>query len=161
MTEYNEDIELRLHGILSANRDKIIKIITEVFARIPEQDKEVLLEKRNIHFILPETCTAEIIFANPLISTDERYGPMIPIWLICLSNDLLAADKDEFIYTLAHELAHSYFEHSGVASSIEKLKACEIEANRKVVEWGFEVELKKCPDSYLYGNGLKNIFGNR
>lgn len=157
MTEYFEEFELRLHGILSINRDRIIEIIRDIFQKIPEQDKDVLMYKRNIHFILPETCTADLIFANPLISSDERYGPMIPVWLICLRNDLITNDKDEIIYTIAHELAHAYLEHSGTSSSLEQAKTLEIEADQKVLDWGFETELKNTPDNFIYGNGIKNI----
>jgi len=76
-----------------------------------------------------------------MFSRDERYEPMLAVWLVCLSPDILKRSKVEAIYTLAHELAHVYLEHSkhfGIPKR-EGLLEREKEADKQVIKWGFEL----------------------
>ena len=58
------------------------------------------------------------------------------IWIVCLVSGLLDCSWNEIIYTVTHEMAHVFFEHYiGDESG-------EIEADKQVVKWGFEKELK-------------------
>ena len=60
-------------------------------------------------------------------------------------------DRDNFVYTVVHDLAHVLLEHNSAKQ--ESGPQCEIEADKLVVEWGFQKELKASPDNYLYGDG--------
>jgi len=72
-------------------------------------------------------------------------------WLVMLRSDLIDGDRDNFVYTVTHELAHVLLEHN--SAKAESGPQNEIEADQLVVKWGFEKELKAAPDNYLYGDG--------
>jgi hypothetical protein len=138
-------------------REKLISLISKVLERLQSEDREILMYKRGVRFIAPITinCVAEQVFINPMFSRDERYEPMLAVWLVCLSPDILKRSKVEAIYTLAHELAHVYLEHSkhfGTPNR-EGLLAREKEADKQVIKWGFKLELQQSPFNYIYGDG--------
>ncbi|MGD8443949.1 MAG: hypothetical protein PVI94_10665, partial [Desulfobacterales bacterium] len=73
----------------------------------------------------------------------------------CLSSDILKRSKKESLYTIAHEIAHAYLKHPNEASKVEKSSKREIEADRQVIKWGFESELRHTPFNYIYGTGRR------
>jgi len=116
--EYKADLidllENRLHGIASEERNYAIEILTEVFLRVPKGDSETLIDRRNVQFIIPLNSTAAPFFINPmLVDNRPEFGGMIPLWIISLRPDLIKQPRDEFTYTIAHELAHAFLEHVG------------------------------------------------
>jgi hypothetical protein len=53
-------------------------------------------------------------------------------------------------------LAHLFFEHDAQSD----LCAKENQADHKVIEWGFEKELRATPHNYLFGTGhFEKCFG--
>ena len=76
---------------------------------------------------------------------------MVAVWLICLSADILKKSREEALYTIAHELAQVYLEHPKTASMIEEFSEREIEADKQVIKWNFESELRQAPFNYIYG----------
>ena len=54
-------------------------------------------------------CLAEQFLIYPR-KADHKIG--ISLWLVCLSSDLFERTKEESVFTIAHELAHVYLEHS-------------------------------------------------
>ena len=80
---------------------------------------------------------------------------MVGIWLVCLSSDILKRSKKESLYTIAHEIAHVFLEHPKTASKFEKFSEKEIEADKQVIKWGFESELRQTPFNYIYGKGSR------
>ena len=148
-----DKIESGLHGIASAKKDQIVARIATFFKRIPQDDRNTLLYRRNVTISLPESSTAEVLFVNPMIS-DKKYSPLIPLWIISLRSELVDAPVYEFLYTLAHEMAHVFLEHAlchntGGDDVIANIWAVELAADEKVIEWGFEDELTKTPDNYI------------
>jgi hypothetical protein len=158
-------------------KEQLIELIFEVLNRLPSEDREILLYKKGVRFVAPITinCVTEQIFIDPIMVRDERttlcqcskcnelhltvedgrYDRMVAIWLVCLSSDILKRSKEEALYTIAHELAHAYLEHSrhvGVSKK-EEIREREDEADKQVIKWGFESELKETPWNYLYGEG--------
>lgn len=145
--------ENRLHGCASTDKDKVVSLISKVFNRIPEDDLFVLTVKRNVQFIMPADATTEVIFVKP--KADPKYG-MVPVWLISLPPTRAKYPEHEFIYTVAHEMAHVFLEHTGRDESKNAIKESELEADRQVIKWEFEDELKETGHNYIYGDGLKN-----
>lgn len=145
-------VESRMHGIATVLKDAIVDQLAEVLLSIPTADRNTLIDMRGVHFVLPENCTAEVFFVNPMIS-DKKFDPMIPVWIISLNSELYCAPSYEFRYVVAHELAHVFFEHGLPGQPQKEIKEIELEADGKVVKWGFEQELKQTPYNYLYGSG--------
>ena len=56
------------------------------------------------------------------------------------------------------ELAHAYLGHGQPVSDLNVAKNNEMEADRQVIRWGFEKELKASPHNYLFGSGIVNVF---
>lgn len=141
-----------MHGIGSSERIYVMEIFAEVFRRIGEKDSETLILKRNVQFVIPVSSTATPFFINPFMADNRpEFGGMIPVWLISLSPDLIRGPRHEFMYTVAHELAHALLEHGSGDMSEQ-----ELEADSQVLKWGFKEELKKTPFNYLTGDGLSN-----
>jgi len=155
--DFQEQLEARV--MCFGDIEYLLKILSSVFKRIDPADADILFDKRNVYFVFPSVnCTVHQTIINPMINSDARYSPLIPLWVINFSVDFENKPKHEQIYTIAHELAHIFFEHGrGCGEDERKIaRKIEIEADGKVIEWGFVEELKKTPYNYLYGDGLKN-----
>ena len=173
-----EWIEYNIYGLnYCLEKEKLISMISEVLERLPSEDQEIILYKRQIRFIAPITanCITEQVFIDPLSVRNEqtslcrcnkcnephitpkngKYDIMVGVWLVCLSSDILKRSKKESLYTIAHEIAHAYLEHPNAASKIEKSSKREIEADRQVIKWGFESELRHTSFNYIYGTGRR------
>ena len=169
-----EWVECNIFGLnYCLEKVKLISLISEVLERLPSKDREIIMYKRGVRFIAPITvnCVTEQIFIDPINVQNEqtalcrctkcnephiapkngRYDIMVGIWLVCLSSDILKRSKDEALYTLAHELAHVYLEHLKTASIIEEFSEQEREADKQVIKWNFESELRQTPFNYIYG----------
>jgi hypothetical protein len=137
----NERLESKADGSY-----EFFERIVKVFERIPDADAEALLRK-NFYLVIPFSNT---VYRRNIISGE--------CWLVFFKTDLWNQEKkdDEILYTIAHELAHLFFEHDAQSD----LCAKENEADRKVIEWGFEKELRATPHNYLFGSGhLLKTFG--
>ena len=135
----------RLESKADASHE-FFEMVVKVFERIPETDGEMILGK-NFYLVIPFSNT---VYKRNIISGE--------CWLVFLQTDLWNQEKkdDEILYTIAHELAHLFFQHDGGGRACEQEK----EADRKVIEWGFEKELKATPHNYLFGTGhLLKTFG--
>lgn len=156
-SELIEQAESLLLGIRSEERDRIITLLAAIFEKIPEDDRNILLNMRNIHILLPfSNCSTEQTFARPINDKDHMHHELAPIWHICLPSDMVSAPKTQFIYSVVHEFAHAFLEHGSHVKDLEERRKRELEADQKVIEWGFEEELKACPFNYIYGEGLRN-----
>ncbi|MGD8446419.1 MAG: hypothetical protein PVI94_23155, partial [Desulfobacterales bacterium] len=157
--EYRNDlrewIEFNVYGLnYCLEKEKLISMISEVLERLPSEDQEIILYKRQVRFIAPITanCVTEEVFIDPLSVRNEQtslcrcskcnephitpkngnYDIMVGVWLVCLSSDILKRSKKESLYTIAHEIAHAYLKHPNEASKVEKSSKREIEADRQV-----------------------------
>ena len=158
---------------------KLISLISEVLERLPSEDREILMYKREVRFIAPITINSvtEQIFIDPisfrneqttlcrctkcnephLTVKDGRYDMMVGIWLVCLSSDILKRSKDEALYTVANELAHVYLELPKTSSMIEGFMEKEREVDEQVIKWNFESELRQKQFNSIYGEGRIQI----
>ena len=173
--DLREWVECNIYGLqYCLEKVKLISLISEVLERLPLKDREIIMFKRGVRFIAPITknSIAEQIFIDPISVKNEkitlcqcskcnelhftskngRYDMMVGIWLVCLSSDILKGSKQESLYTIAHELAYVYLELPKTTGRIEEFSELEIEADKQVLKWGFESELRQKYFSYKFGN---------
>ena len=144
---------------------------------LPSIDREIIMYKRDVLFIAPITvsCETEKIFIDPMRVGNEQttlcrcskckephltvkngsYDMMVGIWIVCLSPDILKRSREQSLYIIAHELAHVYLRHPKTASRLEEFSDKDREADKQVIKWGFESELRQTPFKYIYGKGSK------
>jgi hypothetical protein len=140
-------------GLDCKEKEQVKLLIADVLSRLPQKDRDKL-EKRGVHFIFPSSnCTAQRIIIDPKIARDERFQPKLPIWIVTLSQDFHKKSKTNAIYDIAHELAHVYLEHTQSSSGKEEFYQREIDADKQVIKWDFENELRQTPYNYIYGEG--------
>jgi hypothetical protein len=174
--DLTEWVDCNIYGLnYCLEKVKLISLISEVLERLPSEDREVIMHNRGVRFIAPITvnCVTEQVFIDPISvrntsstlcrcsKCDElhftpkngRYDMMVGIWLVCLSSDILKRSREESLYTIAHELAHVYLEHPKTTSRIEEFSERERKADRQLIKWNFESELRQTPFNYIYGKG--------
>ena len=140
-------------GFDCEEKEQVRLLIADVISRLPKEDR-YKLEKRGVHIIFPSSnCTAHRIIIDPKIARDERFQPKLPIWIVCLSKDFHKKPKEHALYSIAHELAHVYLEHTQWSSGKEEFYQREIDADKQVIKWDFENELRQTPYNYIYGEG--------
>ena len=171
-----EWINCNVYGInYCVEKVKLISLISEVFERLPSNDREILMYKRCVRFIAPITNSSvtEQVFIDPISDRNEqttlcrcskcnelhltvkdgKCDMMVGIWLVCLSSNILKRSKEESLYTIAHELAHVYLEHPKTTSRIEEISDRDREADKQVIKWNFDSELRQKQFNYIYGEG--------
>ena len=167
-------IDCNIYGLnYCEERVKLISLISEVFERIPSEDRKILMHKRGVRFIAPITSNSvsEQVFIDPIgdrnkksklcqcLKCDEfhltpkygKYDIMVDIWLVCLSSDILNRSKEEALYTLAHEFAHVYLEIPNTESTIKEVFERENEIDKQIIKWGFESELRHTKKNCMCG----------
>ncbi len=175
-SDLREWIEYNIYGLeYCLEKEKLKSLISEVLVRLTTEDQEIILYKRQVFFIAPITanCISEQVFIDPISDRNKqaslcrcnkcnephitpkngRYDIMVGVWLVCLSSDILVRSKKESLYTIAHEIAHVYLDHPKTASKLEKFSEKELEADKQVIKWGFESELRQTSFNYIYGTG--------
>lgn len=113
----------------NAGEHDIRKLCAEVVSRLPEEVREWLLHETSHFFIAGHGQHGEMI--ELCFSPDEVREGLIWLRVIFLSEQLMKLDKDEALWTIAHEIAHSRLQHEG-GSFYE-----ECAADRLANEWGF------------------------
>ena len=188
--EYRNDlrewIEYNIYGLnYCLEKEKLISMISEVLERLPSEDQEIILYKRQVRFIAPITnnSVTEQVFIDPISSRNEqtslcrcskcnephlnvkdgRYDMMVGIWLVCLSSDILRVSKEQSLYNIAHQLAHVYLEIPKTASMIEGFTEKEREVNEQVIKWNFKSELqqKEFHKNSPHQNANPSLYRNR
>jgi hypothetical protein len=171
-----EWIDCNIYGLnYCLEKIKLIALISEVFKRLPSEDREIIMYQRGVRFIAPisNNSVTEQVFIDPISTRNAkttlcrcskcnephftpkngRYDMMVGIWLVCLSSDILKRSKKEALYTIAHELAHVYLEIPKTTSMIEEFTEKEGEVEEQVIKWNFESELRQKQLNYIYGDG--------
>jgi hypothetical protein len=119
------------------NNDFKAKLLT-VLVTMPEEPLHYLIKGRILRFHI---AYGPAFTCRPLSNCHF-------IWI--KPESFVRGNHNDKIYTIAHELAHVYQDYpSGYPD-----EQSELEADKLVLEWGFEKELRACPESYLYGYGL-------
>jgi hypothetical protein len=167
-------IDCNIYGLnYCEEKVKLISLISEVFERMPSQERKVLMFKRGVRFIAPITnnSVTEQIFIDPISDRNKKstlcrcskcyephftpkngsYDMMVGIWLVCLSSDILKKSKEEALYTIANELAHVYLEIPNTEAKINEFMEKERKVDKQLIKWNFEAELRQTQLNYLYG----------
>ena len=172
--EFLNWIECNIYGLnYCEEKVKLITLISEVFERMPSEDRKVLMFKRGVRFIAPITnnSVTEQVFIDPISDRNKKsslcrcskcyephftpkngsYDLMVGIWLVCLSSDILKRSKEEALFTIANELAHAYLEIPNTESRINEFMEIEREVDKLIIKWGFEAELRQTKKNYMCG----------
>ena len=145
MTE-NKNIE-RMHDIESIlggyhfSDPRFDSYLTDVLKRLP-QDAFDFFSAKNLMFIQP-----------PGNSFFEFDADLLEHTLLIFTSDLCDESQAVILYTIAHEFAHVYLGHKQLTDD----PYVELEADKQVIAWGFENELRKSGSSYLYGSGKEHL----
>lgn len=141
------DQNIFANGFSEVYDERLRDHIANTLNRLPEQDLDYLLYNRVLRVLQPVVNT--VIELNELnLSMRDEKGR---ITLLVFHSGLCDRPDAEITYTIAHEFAHVFLGHA--TNDIDADAACEELADRKVIEWGFEEELKCTPYNYIYGDG--------
>ncbi len=69
--------------------------------------------------------------------------------LVVFVTNFSMQESHEILYTIAHEFAHVFLGHYDRTKW--RGEQSEIEADRQVIKWGLERELRASPSAYLHG----------
>ena len=105
-------------------------LFAEVVARLPEDVQDWLLYETDHVFIGGSGQGGE--FFELRRRPSEMKDGFINIRIIFLSEQLAEKPKDEALWTVAHEIAHSRLNHDDGGFDVE------VEADRLAQEWGFK-----------------------
>jgi len=153
MSEFSDKVDRRVeidqnifsNGLSEVYDERLRDHIANTLNRLPEEDLDYLLYNRVMRVIQPVVNT--VIELNELnLSIKDEKGR---ITLLVFHSALCDRPLEEITYTIAHEFAHVFLGHATNDISVDK--ECEEQADRKVIEWGFEEELKKTPYNYIHG----------
>jgi hypothetical protein len=108
-------------------------LLVNVLNRLPEDDADTLTIVKRVFFFIPVQPYAYKIFVHPKPDSDIPY-----IWTICFPPDRLNDSPDHIKYTIAHEMAHAFLDHS--EEHRQTGEAVELAADKQVIKWGFEKE---------------------
>lgn len=75
--------------------------------------------------------------------------------LILFVSNLCDYDRNDVLYTIAHEFAHVYLGHRSLYCRTHK-KIIEADADTLVMKWGFEGELRGAQWSYIFGTNTES-----
>lgn len=130
----SEEIEALMLEIAYPEHEQFRDLLAEVFERVPQEDAEILVEERNIRFILA-------------VSSQSIYFP-VPLpadyYLLVLESTFCDWPHSEQIYTVAHEMAHAFLDHRPTGSSDPNFgDRRELETDEQVIKWGFENQVRQ------------------
>lgn len=112
--------------------------VVNVLLRMPKEAVDYLIEGRILRFYMPYAPAFTF-----RASTNHHLIYIEPEWFA-------QAGRAKQVYAIAHELAHVYNDYPAGYPEEQS----ELEADKLVVQWGFEEELRACPENCLYGYGL-------
>jgi hypothetical protein len=115
--------------------------LRECLARFPLADLKSIVYEKNLHVVA--TMQNAVVSAEPVLY-DAGKGDRV---LIVFATNFSKCKPHETLYIIAHEFAHVFLGHYDRANW--KGEESEVEADRQVVKWGFERELRESGFSYL------------
>ncbi len=117
--------------------------IRECLARLPLADLREIVYGRNVHVVV--ALRNAVIDAEPVLY-DPGKGDRV---LVVFVTNFSKCTPSEMLYTIAHEFAHVFLRHYDRTNW--RGEDSEIAADRQVIEWGFEWELREAGFSYIAG----------
>ena len=117
--------------------------LKECLKRLPLDDLRTIAYERNIHILV--TMGNTVVSLDPILYDPGR-GDMV---LVVFVTNFSKQEPHEILYTLAHEFAHIFLSHYDQAKW--RGGQSEVEADRQVIKWGLERELRASSSAYLGG----------
>jgi len=130
-----------LQRIIGSSSHNFKYHLKECLMRLPEEDLRAIAYERNVHVLAASTNA--VVTLEPVLY-DPGKGDLV---LVVFTTDFDKCPAHEIVYTIAHEFAHVFLDHFRRASWHGH--ESEIEADRQVVAWGFERQLRQTPSNYL------------
>ena len=139
-------------------------VLPNTLVRLPDNDLVYLMDEMNIQVVQ--------ISANTVIKIPSRNLPFEPqahfiplkqvesdVWFITFETGICDVTLPQTNYTIAHEFAHAFLGHFSNDDEISKKMQNftgetappeELETDKKLVEWGFESDMRDSEMSYIY-----------
>jgi Zn-dependent protease with chaperone function len=115
--------------------------LKECVERLPLEDLRVIAYERNVHILVT---AGNAVVGLEQVLYDQGKGDMV---LVVFTTNFSKKAPHEVLYIIAHEFAHVFLGH------YDRTKwrggEGEAEADRQVIRWGLERELKASPSAYL------------
>lgn len=123
--------------------------LKECLMYLPEEDLRRIVYERNVHIL---ATTANTVMNLDPVLYDAGIGHPV---LVVFTADFDKCAPHEIIYTIAHEFAHVFLDHYLPARW--RGRESEVEADRQVVKWGFERQLRQTSSNYLGQNDKRDL----
>ncbi len=117
--------------------------LKDVVTRLPLEDLKSMAYEKNLHILVTSGNT--VVGLDPILY-DPGKGDMA---LMVFVSNFSKRQPHEILYILAHEFAHLFLGH--YRRALWKGEESEIEADRQVIRWGLERELRASSSAYLTG----------
>lgn len=134
-------IDFLLRRIVHSNDYNFKHYLEECLLRLPLGDLKAIAYDRNIH-IMSSTANT-VVHLDPMVYDSGKGDRVLVVFVVNFSKSY----PHETLYTIAHELAHVLLGHYDRARW--KGEESELEADRQVVRWGFEREMRMSGSHYL------------
>lgn len=129
-------------------------LVAEAVSRLPKDVQDWLLYETTHVFLGGSGQDEEYI--NIFVPPNEMKEGFINLRVIFLSEQLMDFPKDDVLWTIAHEVAHSRLDH-GVGGH-----ETEVDADQLVQEWGFDVPNERAAErEHCYGKRSLPIGGSK
>ena len=116
------------------------RTVAEVLSELPEDMQDFVLDDVWWFTISPQNYALAFPISIPVghVPDDKQITRRV----IILSPSLSEASREQAMFTIAHEIAHSWLKHGDVKTK-EEFDAQETEADAQAAEWGFPRPQKK------------------
>ena len=139
-------------------------VLPNTLVRLPDNDLVYLMDEMNIQVVQISVNTAIKIPSRNL--PFEPQASLIPlkqiesdVWFITFETGIFDVTQSQTTYAIAHEFAHAFLGHFSnddeISKKMQNFKGEtappeELETDKKVIEWGFEDEVRDSDMSYIY-----------
>ena len=144
MREKEALIDYLISRIVLSDDYNLRYYLKECLLRLPFEDLKAIAYEKSIHIVNSTMNT--VLHLDPIIY-DPGKGDRV---LVIFTMNFSTSPRHEILYVIAHEFAHVFLGHYD--RSKWKNEESELEADRQVVKWGFEGELRKSDSRYLREN---------
>jgi hypothetical protein len=115
--------------------------LKECLLRLPVEDLRAIAYDRNIHLV--NSVSNTVLHLDPILYDPGKGDRVLVVFVVNFSK----CEPHEILYVIAHEFAHVFLGHYDMTKW--KGEASELEADRQVIKWGFERELRRTDSRYL------------
>lgn len=139
-------------------------ILPNTLVRLPDNDLVYLMDEINIQVVqISANTVIKIPSGNLPFEPQAHFIPLkqveSDVWFITFETGIFDVTLSQTTYTIAHEFAHAFLGHDfndeQISKKMQNFKGEtappeELETDKKVIEWGFEDEVRDSDMSYIY-----------